>query len=243
MNAEFTVSVGFWPVCNRRWRGGAITDKRLSGLLTRGPLKSDGSYSECNVDLLQQHGISGDGDLVAASMKVAVFGKPGGGKSTLSQRIAAAADLPLYQLDIIQFEKGGAQVPDDVLARVHAHILVQPRWVLDGFGTRQTFEAMLREASVLVYVERAWMVHYWWVTKRLLKSPLIKPLGWPEGSPILSSTFGCYRKLRLSPAFWNSDFKARLMAQRPLKRIYVIRHRSDELVLLNDLSALKAENE
>ena len=33
------------------------------------------------------------------------------------------------------------------------------------------------------------------------------------------------------------------MAQRPLKRIYVIRHRSDELVLLNDLSALKAENE
>ena len=108
---------------------------------------------------------------VVRPMKVAVFGKPGGGKSTLSQKIAIAAALPLYQLDMIQFRKGGARVPDDELARLHADILVQPRWVLDGFGTRQTFEAMLRAASVLVYVERASWVHYWYVTNRFLKSP------------------------------------------------------------------------
>ena len=92
-------------------------------------------------------------------MKVAVFGKPGGGKSTLGQKIAVAANLPLYQLDLIQFRKGGARVPDEELARLHADILLQPRWVLDGFGTRQTAlrrnvrfaagqtAALLREAS------------------------------------------------------------------------------------------------
>lgn len=175
-------------------------------------------------------------------MKVAVFGKPGGGKSTLSQKVAVAANLPLYQLDMIQFKKGGARVPDKVLARLHADILVQPRWVLDGFGTRQTFEAMLREASVLVYVERASLLHYWWVTKRLLKSPLARPLGWPEDSPLLGSTISSYRYLRLSPRFWTPDLKARLLAQRPAKHVYVIRHRSDEVVLLNDLKNLATKN-
>jgi adenylate kinase family enzyme len=171
-------------------------------------------------------------------MKVAVFGKPGGGKSTLSQKIAAAAGLPLYQLDMIQFRKGGARVPDDELARLHADILARPQWVLDGFGTLQTFEAMLREASVLVYIERAPLIHYWWVTKRFLKSPFTKPLGWPEGSPLLESTLSSYRYLRLSPRFWTPDFAARLAAQHPAKRVYVIRRRSQEAALLNELEQL-----
>ena len=168
-------------------------------------------------------------------MKVAVFGKPGGGKSTLSRKIAAAANLPLYQLDMIQFKKGGARVPDEELARLHAEILAQPRWVLDGFGTRHTFEAMLREASVLVYIEKPALVHYWWVTKRFLESPFSKPIGWPEGSPMLDSTIASYRYLRLSPRFWTPAFKARLLAQRPAKRVYLVRNKSHEVALLRDL--------
>jgi adenylate kinase family enzyme len=112
-------------------------------------------------------------------MKVAVFGKPGGGKSTLARKVASAAGLPLHQLDLIQFERGGARIADELLLKQHAHILAQPRWVLDGFGTTQCFEAMLRAADVLVYVERRPLLHYWWVTKRLLKSPFSEPLGWP----------------------------------------------------------------
>jgi adenylate kinase family enzyme len=34
--------------------------------------------------------------------KVAVFGNAGGGKSTLSRRLAEVTGLPLYTLDIIQ---------------------------------------------------------------------------------------------------------------------------------------------
>ena len=132
-------------------------------------------------------------------MKIAVFGKPGGGKSTLSLQIAAATKLPLHQLDLVQYRRGGSKVPDDEFLGRHAEIMAQEEWVVDGFGSPQAFAAMLRAADVLVYVERLALVHYWWVTKRLLQAPFARPLGWPEGSPILSSTISSYRFLRRSP--------------------------------------------
>jgi adenylate kinase family enzyme len=168
-------------------------------------------------------------------MKVAVFGRPGGGKSTLSQKVASAARLPLHQLDLIQFETGGVRLPDEVLVKRHAEILTQPQWVLDGFGTPQCFEAMLQAADVLVYVERSELTHYWWVTKRLLKSPFCKPLGWPEGSPMLRSTLTSYQLLRRSPKFWTPALKGKLLAMRPGKRVYFVRSRSDEAELLKVL--------
>lgn len=167
-------------------------------------------------------------------MKVAVFGKPGGGKSTLSRKISVAANLPLHQLDLIKYKPGGAQVPVEVFMKQHAQILAAERWVIDGFGNAQSFEATLREADVLVYVERAPLIHYWWVTKRFLLSPFTKPLGWPEGSPMLRSTISSYRFLRLSARFWTPELKARLLALQPRKRVYVIRRLSDESALLAD---------
>ncbi len=168
-------------------------------------------------------------------MKVAVFGKPGGGKSTLAQQIAIAAQLPLQQLDLIQYKKGGGRVPDEEFLARHAELLAQDRWVIDGFGTPQAFEAMLRAADVLVYVERSTPVHYWWVTKRLLKSPFADPIGWPENSPMLASTLSSYRFLRLSPRFWTPAMRERLLSMRPAKRVFVIRRQSDVWSLLAEL--------
>lgn len=70
-------------------------------------------------------------------MRIAVFGKPGGGKSTLSQQIAATTRLPLHQLDLVQYERGGARVPDEQFAHRHAEILASGHWVVDGFGNPQ----------------------------------------------------------------------------------------------------------
>jgi adenylate kinase family enzyme len=168
-------------------------------------------------------------------MKIAVFGKPGGGKSTLSLQIAAATKLPLHQLDLVQYQRGGTKVPDEVFAGLHAEIMAQEEWVVDGFGNPRVFAAMVDAADVLVYVERSSLTHYWWVTKRLLKSPFSKPLGWPEGSPLLSSTISGYRFLRRSPKFWNSELKAKLLALRPGKRVYVVRKQSDVAAVLGEL--------
>ncbi len=168
-------------------------------------------------------------------MKIAVFGKPGGGKSTLARQIAATASLPLQQLDLLQYEKGGAKVQDEEFLRRLDEFLARERWVIDGFGTPHAFEAILRAADVLVYVERSTLTHYWWVTKRFLKSPFVQPLGWPEGSPMLKSTLSSYRYLRLSDRLWNTAFKAKLLALRPGKRVHVVRTQSDVRSLLVEL--------
>jgi adenylate kinase family enzyme len=176
-------------------------------------------------------------------MKVAVFGRPGGGKSTLAQQIATTANLPLRQLDLLQYEKGGAKVSEEEFLRRHAEALAQPHWVVDGFGNPRAFAAMLRAADVLVYIERSSLIHYWWVTKRFLKSPSIKPLGWPEDSPMLRSTISSYRYLRLSDRFWTPAFKAEILALRPGKRVYVIRRQSDVSSLLAEFKQLSVSRE
>ena len=71
-------------------------------------------------------------------MKIAVFGKPGGGKSTLAWQIATIANLPLQQLDLLQYERGGTLVRDEEFLRRHTEVLAGQRWVVDGFGTPQT---------------------------------------------------------------------------------------------------------
>lgn len=168
-------------------------------------------------------------------MKIAVFGKPGGGKSSLSVQIATVTGLPLYQLDNIQYLAGGVKVPDDVFARHHADIVATENWVMDGFGTLQTFQALLASADILVYVDRPVWVHYWWVTKRLLKSPFAKPLGWPEGSPILKSTLNSYRFLGLSHKLWTPAFRQKLLSFAPGKKVYIVESDDHAEALIKEL--------
>jgi len=48
-----------------------------------------------------------------------------------------------------------------------------------------------------VYVDLPLTRHFLWVTKRMLKGLFVTPEGWPERSPILSSTLDSYRVLYL----------------------------------------------
>lgn len=164
-----------------------------------------------------------------------VFGPPGGGKSTLSERIAHAAGLPLHALDRIQYAAGGARVPDADFNERLAALAAGPRWVIDGYGTPQLFDHLVRAADVLVYVRRPALVHYWWVTKRLLLKPVRAPRGWPERSPMWRSTLSGYRALRRADGFWTPAFRARLEALRAPQRVYFIRHERDIDALLAEL--------
>jgi adenylate kinase family enzyme len=55
--------------------------------------------------------------------KIAVFGKPGSGKSTLSKALATATGIQLHQLDSIVYKKNGELVDRSSFDEAHESIL------------------------------------------------------------------------------------------------------------------------
>lgn len=127
--------------------------------------------------------------------RVAVFGNAGGGKSTLAKRLAEITRLQLYPLDMIQFRSGGVEVPRDEYLKAHADLLRRDEWIIDGFGCVDSAWERFSKADTLIYIDLPLVTHHWWVTKRLIKGLFRTPEGWPEGSPIWSSTMNSYRVL------------------------------------------------
>ena len=139
-------------------------------------------------------------------MKVAVFGNAGGGKSTLARRLAELTQLPLYPLDTIQYRAGGGKVPHEEYLKAHADLLQRDQWIIDGFGCVASAWERFAVADTLVYIDLPLFTHYRWVTKRLLEGLFHTPEGWPENSPIWSSTMDSYRVVwlchrRLTPRY------------------------------------------
>lgn len=136
-----------------------------------------------------------------AMRRVAVFGNAGAGKSRLARRLAEATGLPLYCLDKIQFragrywpdEKGGGKISADEYLKLHADILQQEEWIIDGYGSFDSLWERFAAADTLVYIDLPLLTHYWWVTRRLAKGLLRNPPGWPENSPVWTSSWSSYR--------------------------------------------------
>ena len=129
--------------------------------------------------------------------RVAVFGNAGGGKSTIARRLAELTGLPLYVVDMMQFRSGGVKVPQDEFLQAHADLLRRDEWIIDGAGSVALLWERFAAADTLVYVDLPLLIHYTWVTKRLIKGLFADPKGWPEGSPLWSSTLSSYRVIPL----------------------------------------------
>nr|WP_199315674.1 adenylate kinase [Nostoc sp. PCC 7120 = FACHB-418] len=152
--------------------------------------------------------------------KVAVFGNTGGGKSTLSKRLSQITGLPLYPLDKIKYQSGGAEVPQEEYKRTHQQILATDRWIIDGFGCMETLWLRLEEADTLIFIDLPLYVHFLWVTKRLITGYLRPPEGWPENSPILKGSLNSYRVLWLCHKGLTPRYREYLKQAKNTKSIY-----------------------
>lgn len=170
--------------------------------------------------------------------KIAVFGKPGSGKSTMSKRLAAVTGIPLYPLDSIVYTKKGDLVDRQIYDKEHEDILSQDQWIIDGLGPIASFHQRLDAADTLIYIDLPYWVSYCLVSKRLLKGLLVKPEGWPEGSSVLKGSLASYKTLKLCPQFWNDDFRRKLEQRSENQSVYVIRSLSE----LNGLSTIITKN-
>ncbi|EGU61160.1 adenylate kinase [Vibrio nigripulchritudo ATCC 27043] len=159
--------------------------------------------------------------------KIAVFGKPGSGKSTLSKRLSAVTGIPLHPLDSIVYQPNGELTDRKIFDEKHQEILTSESWIIDGLGPLGSFNQRLEAADTLIYINLPYSASYWWVTKRLLKGVLVKPEGWPDGSSVLKGSIQSYKMLKLSPKFWNEDFQSRLESISEGKSLHVIRSVAD----------------
>ena len=153
--------------------------------------------------------------------KIAVFGKSGGGKSTFSKELSSLTGIPLLSLDLIEYLDGGEKVPEEQYLQKYNDVLNADSWIIEGFGTMETFQERLKAADTLIYIDLPMWVHYWRVTKRFLLSPFVKSVGWPDKSPMLRSTYNCYVHLyKVAPKFWNAKFSLRLESMSQEKKVY-----------------------
>jgi adenylate kinase family enzyme len=155
--------------------------------------------------------------------RVAVFGNTGGGKSTLARRLAELTPLPLYPLDLIQFKAGGDAVPHEEYLKAHAEILGREAWIIDGFGCVASAWERFCAADTLIYVDLPLFTHYWWVTKRLVKALYVAPEGWPENSPLWSSTINSYRVVLRCHRHLTPRYRQFVAAAAASKRVHHLR--------------------
>lgn len=159
--------------------------------------------------------------------KVAVFGNTGGGKSTLSRRMAEITGLPWVPLDSLQYQPGGEEVPHIEFKSAHDKLLQQGQWIVDGFGSMDTLWNRLAVADTLVYLDMPVLRHYWWVTKRCLQGAWVPPVGWPENSPLLRGTLKSYSTVWLCHTKLTPRYRTYVETAKATKQVFHLRSRQD----------------
>jgi adenylate kinase family enzyme len=155
--------------------------------------------------------------------RVAVFGNAGGGKSAIARRLAALTGMPLYVVDMMQYRAGGTKVPENEFLQAHADLLCRDEWIIDGFGSADLSWERFAVADTLVYVDLPLLVHFAWVTKRLIKGLFADPKGWPEGSPLWSSTLASYRVIPLCHRHLTPKYRLLVAEAAASKRVHHLR--------------------
>lgn len=167
--------------------------------------------------------------------RVAVFGNAGGGKSTIARRLAELTGLPLHVVDMMQFTTGGLEVPEHQFLEAHADLLRRDKWIIDGFGGTALVLERIEVADTLIYVDLPLLVHYAWVTKRLVEGLFADPKGWPEGSPMWRSTLSSYRVIPLCHRELTPRYRQLVAEAAALKRVHHLRSAAQIRTFLEDV--------
>ena len=94
-----------------------------------------------------------------------VVGTSAAGKSTFARQLAAAAALPLVQLDPLFWDRDWTPKPKEAFVRLVESATSQPEWVVDGnYGSVR--EQLWPKANVVIWLNYSLPVVFWRGLKR-----------------------------------------------------------------------------
>ena len=167
--------------------------------------------------------------------RVAIFGNTGGGKSTLARELAAITGLPLHVLDKMTHRPGGSAAPYEEYLQAHAATLGCDEWIIDGYGCNKSVWERLDAADTLIHVDLPLAVHALGVTKRLVTGLFVAPPGWPEGSPLISSSLSSYRVLWPCHSQLTPKYRSYVSEASQRKRVVHLRSRREVRQFLENM--------
>ena len=134
-----------------------------------------------------------------------------------------AANCPSIWVRRIQFKAGGEAVPHDEYLKMHADLVRRDTWIIDGFGCVASAWERFAAADTLIYVDLPLSIHYRWVTMRLIEGLFASPKGWPDNSPLWSSTLQCYRTLELCERHMAPKYRQLMIDAAATKQVHHLR--------------------
>lgn len=121
------------------------------------------------------HALSNDVDIetavaiLASARRILVIGVSGGGKSTLSQKIAERLSLTYISFDRdIFWMPGWKERPRTEQREIIVEMVAKERWIMDG-SNPSSFDLRLPRADLIIWMRISRLVCIWSVLKRWIK--------------------------------------------------------------------------
>jgi adenylate kinase family enzyme len=170
------------------------------------------------------------------SMKIAIIGNAGSGKSTLGFRLHEKLGIPLYQ-----WGPGWQRLEKTEFEKKHNELCDRDAWIMDGLGIR-FFNYRIDRADVIIFLDVPTSTCLWRVIKRsVLNWGKVIP-GNPEGCKQQLFSFKFVEFLHWVWSF-NKRYREQIMlmldAARSKKQVYVARTQKE----IDAMVALLGKNE
>ena len=111
--------------------------------------------------------------------RIAIIGNAGGGKSTFARKLGQTLNVPVHEIDQLQWKPDWTRAAPDEFNPVHDRWLAAPEWVIDGWGSWEAITRRFDLADTIVFVDYTLVRHYWWAIKRHAKAVLGLNPDWP----------------------------------------------------------------
>ena len=127
--------------------------------------------------------------------RVMVIGNAGGGKSTMCGKLSSVHALPYFAIDKIQWKPGWTQTLSEEYEKAHESLIAGERWLVDGYGSWESVLKRMDAADTIIVIDHPIWVHYWWATKRQLRSLFHGRPDGPTGCPMWPVTLRLYKMM------------------------------------------------